>query len=1417
MSIENIQQQFCDAVQLLTERAISQAKFDRTVQAVVQECLDETNGHYKVKYQNSVYHVTADTSAKYKKGSSVYILIPDGDFSKSKKIIGTVDGLGSDLVSLVEGDNMYERIGTNIVNTPGEFSISSFKSEKKFLYNANSDSNLIEIDSQAANEYLKSNSHMIVSARFKTQIEAINRGYGNFGIVFGLNFLDEELGEPVTREYILEVDNMVGQPYYLPMPTKQSAEYDIAGSSFQRVEYIYIFSEKFLHQDENKEDDIFISAIELSSAVLLNEDALNAYYLSIVTPKGTFFTEVSNMALNELPLHAQVRIKGLVAREELHPMEFYWFIEQAGVDSKNIFYNQYGGQGWRCLNQYNEIKGAIGEDGSQLSEDRVEWIPADSTYVVKKEDSLAFETKYKCVCVYDKNIILSKEITIKNYDANYAIKILSSNGNKFYYDHGQTDLKCQIFNPVDTELDNSKELLYNYYWSRVNSVKAYEVLEETIQENESFELYQNALKHVLDALESGKLYKENIYSREIIFAEIEDKDKYSVVAEEVEKHMPPEGAIIEDFVSVLSRFVNNRPSIRVSKNHIYNVKAKDISNFTTYICSVYDAEDKLIGTDSLTLTNSYDEQPKYTLFLNEGNQVFKYDENGVSPSHISKEDAIQLKTLSFVLFDENGIPFSEDVIRKNCKVYWTIPSKDTLIMADMEMNEEDIIDNGDSKTYTNTLIFNYNLFPVYHAEKTNNEIQLTVVYKDKIEISTSTNFTILKEGDFGTNGTAFAARIIPNVKDGDEVPELPVLTFLESAESKVEMNYNIKSSTGTNASKEPGINDYNKWFTTELWENDQLIPSSEYTVQWSILANKYNSGCMDSSTFKVDSSTGEFEINSTQAGNVAYSDHPANIVKAVITYQDKEYIASLPITTIVNYRPNRYRFSYKEGSGYRSVIYTSDGVNPKYDSNNLFEVHVEEFINGSEIDVSLENDFTYEWNVLGQTFEGKKLPDGTPVFDSAFLLQQYKQASGGEILKNCARFVPSNKYDGKCVSVAVEVKIYNKQTLVGVVHKPIHFLLNRFGLAAINGWDGNSISLNEEGGMILSPQVGAGVKDENNRFTGLLMGAVEEPNSNKQIGLLGFNQGQRTIFLDAETGKAEFGINDKGKIIIDPTENEARILSGAFKSGTGGTGMEINLTNPTIKWGNGNFEVDEYGRLTAKGSGSLIGNWKIDVNGCLLSTNGQVGFNPNPSKEENGVTTHQVAIWAGNSISYQAPFRVNNVGRMVCTSGSIGGWEVDDKNIFTGSMVNDASTSPARGAVRLSKDVYSSKICNVKLDKLRFNIGSNFGVTEDGTMYSKGATIEDVNIKSLKLKGNAVEIKSARIPVDATVEGSITFDKSGYLMTSSTGKIVSFTIDNKTFYAWNEKPVFTGVYASTKSSQTLDVGFSKTQTIWYFA
>lgn len=151
-----------------------------------------------------------------------------------------------------------------------------------------------------------------------------------------------------------------------------------------------------------------------------------------------------------------------------------------------------------------------------------------------------------------------------------------------------------------------------------------------------------------------------------------------------------------------------------------------------------------------------------------------------------------------------------------------------------------------------------------------------------------------------------------------------------------------------------------------------------------------------------------------------------------------------------------------------------------------------------------------------------------------------------------------------------------------VIHtKPIIMLMNRYELGYLNDWDGNKLKIDENGGYIMSPIVGAGRKEDDNSFTGITMGIYNSPESeNFRIGLFGHNRGKETIFLDSQTGAAIFGSSGDSQIYIDPDPSEGggRLYSGNYYDEYGsngkpnyqshiGNGMLIHLRDGYIHFG----------------------------------------------------------------------------------------------------------------------------------------------------------------------------------------------------------------------------------------------------------
>jgi len=162
-------------------------------------------------------------------------------------------------------------------------------------------------------------------------------------------------------------------------------------------------------------------------------------------------------------------------------------------------------------------------------------------------------------------------------------------------------------------------------------------------------------------------------------------------------------------------------------------------------------------------------------------------------------------------------------------------------------------------------------------------------------------------------------------------------------------------------------------------------------------------------------------------------------------------------------------------------------VSPQYDSSEPFEFICEEKINDIWEDVStIEGDHKVSYSIFSVGDYLSNVEDDYINVDLLEILTNSAYREG--CADNQWKAKPVATYNGICLNVAICCEFSQNGIVIGKLNAPIHYLLNRYGLAHINEWDGNSIQINENGGFILAPQMGSGFKDANNNFTGVLMG-----------------------------------------------------------------------------------------------------------------------------------------------------------------------------------------------------------------------------------------------------------------------------------------------------------------------------------------
>ena len=717
-----------------------------------------------------------------------------------------------------------------------------------------------------------------------------------------------------------------------------------------------------------------------------------------------------------------------------------------------------------------------------------------------------------------------------------------------------------------------------------------------------------------------------------------------------------------------------------------NIQILRIVNYADFKCTVYDNSGYL-GTGSITLTNEQNDKANYLTIVN-GQAVYKYTQGGTAPNSKSLQNPQLIKALTFVLRDGQGNVIydgnTQDQSTLNSLftepnyVKWYIPNTNTLLI-DQNGTPDEIIDGYN--IYYNSHTIDYDIISTFDYNKTNNQIRLEIFYSG-IYVQLQTQFMFTKQGDIGTNGTEYIVKIIPNTSMSNP-PQYPLITKIDGG------NYIINYGIGTSTSQSQSMSSVSniKLLKSQLWRSGELVweDGTSYdgvtnpTIEWSILTNKYSSSYSDDTDFTINSSTGVISYTDTLKNNANAA--KACIIQCALSYESKIYYGTIPITTAWVSNAT-YSINLKQNTGFRYVIYSADGSTPQYNSASPFEIEVTGTSGGS-----------YSFNVIGGI---KNASTGAYIANNPSHLTEITD-NNNSLSNNQKKYKPIGKYDGQCVNNSI-VCTYGSYAKIRI---PIHFFLNRFGQGNINAWDGNSVQIDTNGGYILAPQMGAGVKDNNNKFTGVLMGKVREAGkTSTEIGLFGYASGARSFFLDSETGKTILGKYGASQITIDPSTNgQAKLYSGSFYNPNGtqaGNGLLINLTTPEIRYGNRNFEVDSSGNIK---SGYQNSDWNFKViNGNVTLIGdlkaGKITNSSNYNFEvNNSATGNNPLIRAGydsNSNSYnfivEADGDVSLKGAITANSGKIGGingWTIGYDNtigsergyIYSGNRTSLNSTA----------------------------------------------------------------------------------------------------------------------------------------------
>lgn len=1124
-----IEDNVLEAIDTLISSRVSNLQFDKTVRATIKEVVNEGIGQYKVQYQNSTLTAYAQNDTKYRDGDQIYLRLPSNE-STMNQIIGKVSKMGTEYLDVVSAVDRMTKVGSNIFQGDAAIHFNSYAGVQE--NNLLNDELTIDTENIKLNHQGQTNIILGVTAQTALPLEQQVAG-GNYGIIVEAEYYDEQYSQnkaqhTVTRTYVLDVNNMLGQPYKYTVPSDQTAIFEIDGNNLIRIKSVKAFCKDFPHTKTTEAGyyDITLSKFNLYFAEPLSDTELSTASLKILCPNGNIIHSLND---DSKFLAAELKIKGKKVNLSEEKVAFYWFIKDSSITEEDVsYYNELGGAGWRCLNENSLSSDSWQQANNQAitsQKTSVTWAAAGSRLDIAPTMTPADETQFKLVAVYDGTQLTAQ--TVIKHSSDYSgtkITITSSAGTQFYFNIGTTTLSCTL---DDATILAFKSFVYDWGY------------------------------YTLD----GYFHK-------------------------VEGSMPD----IDVFINTADEYITYECTVRgINKS----------------------GQAQFLGTGSIVLKNG--ETASITVVINNGDKVFKYDEKGVSPLNEQNIIVNNPDPLTFDVLGPDGISLITSLgddakkIQDTFSPKWIWPEEDysmLSLVSGLSLTKETLVSPGTNTKisrnvvsqgdipYTGRLL-EYSIRNSYDIDRTDNNIILEITYGGKV-FSAKTNFTFVKDGQNGTNGTQYLTKIVPNVNNIDNIIIEP--TGIWGYKKVTTKHYNPNNGQVT----------YSDSFNFKKITTSKPLKLKFYDGTSSPIyggtEDKLGDAVINWSTVSLpwienaDGSIGKNEavpnVNISTDGNVTVSGARtvATIVKAELQtkYQGlskaKSYYASYPID--VSDATNGYH-AIVEG-GYRDCMYESDGTRSTF-KGKPFRFRL--FKGNTEVDIRDEE------NIIWAPYWA-----GVPekIKQNASKIKTY---TGREV-----SIEPPAMFDSSSVNNFIVVAYGNYKAII-----TIYCYLNRFGMSAMNDWDGTSIVTNTDGdNYILAPQIGAGEKDRNNAFTGITMGKAfysdENTKLNKRIGLFGYYKGEQSLFLDAESGRAHFGRSGKGQITISPDgygrAPEGSIYSWSYythnedgkPNGYNKAGMLIDLETPAIKFGSGNFDVNAAGQVTAVSG--RIGGWKVN-NGIL--------------------------------------------------------------------------------------------------------------------------------------------------------------------------------------------------------------------------
>lgn len=1255
--MSDLTNQLLDAMELIADKKVAAARYDKTIQATIVSCVDAQAGKYKIKYQgNMFYAYSTDTSTTLNNGISVYVNVPESDFSKVKTIIGTVANQGNLSSSIITENQRYEEIGIDCIidNIPKQ-PIRINKDGTLLLYSK--DSFMHEAIGEVLQEEFILNANkgkaFLLSATFTTNFEDViaNKEYS---LVLTCKYKNDNKDSNSNIVYTFSSKNMTGNPLMYSMPTIQTRYFRFT-EELEEISKIEIITSGFQPKDE-----LLIKELKLIPCRYLDNNEITTRHLRIKRPWGSQFTD----SKTNLIARAELVENGRLVTLDASKIRYLWFVEQPDATD----YEDIVGTGWVFLNdtgsnpectyqktlfkqRFRNIKCVLLYQLNDIEENN-----SNATYIATSQ----FFNNYPEYA--DDYFFIEKSVTISGPFEKATQHNFSSGGEQIY-------LRALPIEPKVTSEQEKRQYKVNWVYKNINGDYTAESIADPDSQDPNNIIYIEAAKLNNVSREYIACYYDNTnfigqQSFNIGFTSAENLDYDINIINGDITYMYNEYGLAPTAVATENKVIIKQLELSIlDKKTSFLIFGEDIAkiakdNITWYITA--NDKDRLVDfTDVITeggkpvtvsiggveyiqaqgATLAYTLKEKYNSRANSNNIKVKVVYNNtaiwgttnIQCYKVGDPGAIRgsyFIDITQVQPTDNGYEKLNEQSYFN-SFHYELNDKNELIAPSLFLQAR--VWDGQEWLKDENLVVDWeilNELPQLYSNKERNSLNTLISSFAKRETSicefipkiidngaSYLNDNVLFSSDFFPLAQLVRVKLTITLNNEQKYfyRTIPIAVVMEARNTiyndkeknrhlQIVDNSGFKYIKFDSAGQNP-IYDANSPFEVGFMGDDKVLIQDQvntYHAQWECVNQAYT-----------------VIPQHTEYDGDEFLIEDLDLLRAK---PQKEGDNSFQFTVSVN--------NYLNISDY--ILYYS-GVVCKITDNRISPISISENgeINGGVTEDALTEQAEEDPIIIAYKEIQKLRTEYLTKKEAILKLIEDADEETKRVLNQKLEDLETEYYGEPNGLIYKAVIAYNNlvsslaENLIGYVYLPIDVYKSYLDNAVVNNWDGHMLDMGTDDGgnsYLMSNMIGAGSKDEEDKFHGVLMGSIvsthtdNSKNNKIQTGIMAYGKGQRTFFLNAEDGSAMFGTGENSCIKIEPGAN-ARIQ---------GAGMVINFSaNDTyIKFTSGNFSVDKDGYLTAKDAdiqGHIkAGGWSTDGNNAEFRPPIGAELNIGPIKDENG-------------------------------------------------------------------------------------------------------------------------------------------------------------------------------------------------------